>query len=239
MNLQRYEKGKRKMETDKLRAEAKHVLVSSIFNQPESRTFQTLNPGFFLAGRCDMEEPDLLHFRSIPWCSALLADPSFTITPTFARQFKESTEDSLIAETLHSPNAISHCLSAYRTPHDGQTWIEETRTFLKLGKGMNGGPNLLHGGMIATILDEAMGLLLTINKDDHGGSLSGDTVTAKLDIRYMKPIFTPGTVMAVARCRKREGRKFRQEAWIEDSDGTILARADALWISIRRREEKL
>lgn len=185
------------------------------------------------------EEPDLLHFQSIPWCASLIADPFFTTTPTFARQFKESTEDSLIAETLRTTNTISHCLSIYRVPLKGKTWIEEVRTFVTLGNGMNGGPNLLHGGMIATLLDEAMGLLLTVNKDDHGGPLSAATVTAKLDIRYLKTIWTPGTVMAVAQCTRREGRKFWQEAWIADCDGTVLARADALWISMLKREQKL
>jgi len=84
-----------------------------------------------------------------------------------------------------------------------------------------------------------MGTLLTVNKDEDGGPLSGSTVTAKLEVRFLKLVPTPGTVMAVAKYERREGRKFWLEAWIEDGDGEVLARGDALWISLGKRDVKL
>jgi len=187
-----------------------------------------------------MDEPDLHHFRFIPWCSALLSNPEYATTPTFSRQYKASTEDSLIAETLKSSNTIPHCLSIYKIPAEGGTWIDEVRTLVTLGSGLNGGVHALHGGIISTLIDDVMGTLLTINKDSTGGPLTSSTVTAKLEVRYLRRIETPGTVVVIARCKKKEeGRKFWLEGTIEDSAGQVMAKGDAFWVKIAKNKEKL
>ena len=95
---------------------------------------------------------------------------------------------------------------------------------------------MLHGGMISTLFDEEMGTLLTINKDQNGSPLSGDTVTAELKVKYLRPVMTPSTVVVVARCKKREGgRKFWLEGWLEDEDGQVMARSEAFWVRIGQR----
>lgn len=179
-----------------------------------------------------MEEPDLAHFNSIPWCSALLANPAYKITPTFSRQPKPSTEDSLIAISLSSPSTISNCLSLYVPPAPAETFISEIVTLLTLGDGMNGGVNMLHGGIVSTLMDDAMGTLLTVNKDQGGLPLTQSTVTASLSVKYLKGIRTPGTVVVVVRCVKREGRKFWLNAEVKDGEGAVLAKGEALWIKL-------
>jgi acyl-coenzyme A thioesterase PaaI-like protein len=177
-----------------------------------------------------MEEPDHAHFKSIPWCSQLLQDPDFAVTPTFSRQPKKSTEDSLIAETFQTDDTIKACLSIYRTPAPGTNWISEVRTFMTLGTGMNGGVLLLHGGIIATLMDDVIGTLLTVNKDSNAIPLTHKTVTASMNTSYVRPVPTPGTILVVARCREVKGRKFYMEADVRDGDGVVLAKADSLWI---------
>lgn len=115
------------------------------------------------------------------------------------------------------------------------------RTLVTLGSGLNGGPNLLHGGIISTLIDDVMGTLLTVNKDQETGRpLTGNTVTAKLEVKFLRPIETPNTVVVVAVCRRQEdGRKFWLEAHIEDSDGEVLARGEAFWVRLGKRKEKL
>lgn len=186
-----------------------------------------------------MVEPDLAHFQSIPWCSIILSDPSFKITPTFSRQPKPDFEDSLTADTLKTPSAINNCLSIYREPPQGETWISEVRSLMTLGNGMNGGPFLLHGGIIAVLIDDVIGTLMTVNQDQEKMPLSSGAVTAYLNVRYENPVQTPQTVMVVARCKRREGRKFWMEAEVRDEGETVLARAESLWIRVRRPEERL
>ncbi|KAF4631035.1 hypothetical protein G7Y89_g7094 [Cudoniella acicularis] len=186
-----------------------------------------------------MEEPDLAHFKTIPWCSTLLDNPEFTVTPTFSRQYKASTEDSLIAETLRTPNTIERCLSIYKRPAAGTSWISELRMLVSLGSGMNGGPNVLHGGIIATLLDDVIGTLLTVNKDTEAIPLSSSTVTASLNVTYLRKVSTPATVLVVARCLEVKGRKFSMYAEVQDGEGNVLAKADSLWIRSRAVAEKL
>jgi uncharacterized protein (TIGR00369 family) len=185
-----------------------------------------------------MQEPDHAHFQSIPWCAQLLQDPEFVITPTFSRQPKDSTEDSLFAETFRTNSTIKACLSLYKASPQGTTWISEVRTLMTLGTGMNGGAHLLHGGVIATLMDDVIGILLTVNEDQDALPLSSKTVTAGLNVSYLKPVKTPGTVVVVARCREVKGRKYYTEAEVRDGEGAVLAKADSLWIGTKR-EEKL
>lgn len=41
----------------------------------------------------------------------------------------------------------------------------EVRTIAELGDGVNGHPRVAHGGFVATLLDEVMGVLITLNSD--------------------------------------------------------------------------
>ncbi|KAG0650427.1 Verlamelin biosynthesis B [Hyphodiscus hymeniophilus] len=185
-----------------------------------------------------MEEPDLAHFTSIPWCSAILSNPAYKTTPTFSRHPKPTTEDSLIAVSLSSPSTISHCLSLYVPPASPETFVSEIITLLTLGAGMNGGVDMLHGGIIATLLDDVMGTLLTVNKDRGGVPLTQGTVTASLSVRYLKGVRTPGTVAVWARCRRREGRRFWLEGEVRDAEGMAVARGEAVWVRVDGKVEK-
>ena len=91
---------------------------------------------------------------------------------------------------------------------------------------------MLHGGIVSTLMDDAMGTLLTVNKDQGGLPLTQSTVTASLSVKYLKGIRTPGTVVVVVRCVKREGRKFWLNAEVKDGEGAVLAKGEALWIKL-------
>jgi acyl-coenzyme A thioesterase PaaI-like protein len=188
-----------------------------------------------------MEEQDLTHFRSISWCGAILSDTSLTITPTFSRQPKPNSEDSLFAITFQTPSTISHCLSLHTQNTTDTNWISEVHTLMTLGVGMNGGPKMLHGGVIATLMDDVIGTLLTVNKHHKTGDpLSSSTVTAYMNVKYLKPVETPQTVLVVAKSREVpdvKGKKFFMDAEIRDGDGNVLAKADSLWIRLAKKEE--
>ncbi|KAH8686121.1 HotDog domain-containing protein [Tricladium varicosporioides] len=184
-------------------------------------------------GIVDMKQERLaeVYFRSIPWVNKLLSDPAYIITPTFSRHFKASREDSLLAETLQTPKTIKHCLSSYLRPPTNTKWISEIRTFFTLSSGMNGGPNALHGGIIATLMDDVIGTLLTINKDEE--TINSGTVTGTLSVKYLRKVMTPQTVVVVAKCKEVRDRKIFMEAEVRDSEGNVLAKADSMWIKVR------
>ena len=186
-----------------------------------------------------MEETDQAHFDSIPWCSQLIRDPTFKITPTFSRQPKSSTEDSLIAETLNTKETVSACLTLYKVPQSPETFVSEIRILLSLGSGLNGGAHVLHGGITAALFDDAIGVLLTLNKEKEILPRDSSTVTAFLNVRYLKRIGTPATVVMVVRCEEIQGRKYFMKAEVRDGEGTKLAEADSLWILLAELKQKL
>src|SRR5215469_10640366 len=175
---------------------------------------------------------DLQHFRSISWCADLLDDPAFIITQTISRQDKSSTEDALFAETLKTEDTISACLSMYKRPTTGVARIDEVRTLLTLGYRLNGYPHVCHGGIVSTIMDEVMGMLLSVNKDLEGAIVREATVTASLNITFIKPVKTPGTVLVTAKFKDITGRKYFIESSVRDANGVVLAKAEALWIGL-------
>jgi acyl-coenzyme A thioesterase PaaI-like protein len=186
-----------------------------------------------------MTEPDIAHFKSIPWCSEIIDDPAFVVTATLSRQSKRLPADTLTASTLKTDDAIKACLTVYKQVSPGATWIEEVRSFMTLGEGMNGAPFMLHGGIAATLMDDCVGTLMSVNKDEENDPLSSSTVTAYLNVQYLQPIATPQTVMVTAKFRERKGRKFYLYSEIRDEEGNVLAKSDSLWLRVQKLTKEM
>ena len=184
-------------------------------------------------------DADREYFENIPWCSKLLEDSKFIVTPTFSRQHKESTEDALFAETLNTKDTIRACLSLYMRPASEPSQINELRMLVSLGYGVNSYPSLCHGGIVGVIIDEAMGMLLTLNKNLKASPVRSSTVTAYLNVTYLRPVATPQTLLVIARLREIKGRKMYLDASIADGCKESLAKAEALWIEVNEVKEKL
>lgn len=102
--------------------------------------------------------------------------------------------------------------------------------------------------MIAMILDEVMGILLSVNKDreeDYARTTTGrspspserlTTVTAELLVKYQKPVTTPQTMCVRVWFSKCEGRKLWVQGTIEDEKCTVLARGEGLFIKTGREK---
>lgn len=175
---------------------------------------------------------DLTHFLAIPWCAALLTSPSTTMlpSPVPSRIPNSNTEGALFAQTFQTPDTIPALLSFYRNPPNTPT--KEIHTLITLGYLLNGYPNTAHGGIITTIIDEAMSFVLKRNKELGTLPGLGDLVTADLRIKFIRPVKTPQTVVIEARLREVKGRKYVVEADLKDGSGTVLAQGEALWIAV-------
>jgi acyl-coenzyme A thioesterase PaaI-like protein len=92
-----------------------------------------------------------------------------------------------------------------------------------LGRAFEGAPGRAHGGVIAALLDETMGVVHILNE-----SLA---YTAQLDIRYIAPTPIGEPITARAWLARRAGRKLSIEASLHAGD-VELASAKALFIAI-------
>ena len=87
-----------------------------------------------------------------------------------------------------------------------------------------GPPGFTHGGIVATILDEAMAF---VNKL-HGVIAP----TRKMEVEYLKAVRPRERVRVSARNKSEEGRKLVHTAEITNSAGEVLARSEALFIKV-------
>lgn len=179
-----------------------------------------------------MPLPDHEYFQSIPWCAKLLAEPDVVVIPTASRQRKDSTEDELVAVTLQTEETVRAWLTFYKRPAAGSTRVDRVYNLLSLGPGVNGYARLVAGGIIAVVLDECMGVLGPLNQRLGYVGARGLTVTANLNINYLKAVPTPGIYLATATLLDIKGRKYYIEASMKNGDGIVLATADSLWIEV-------
>jgi len=101
-----------------------------------------------------------------------------------------------------------------------------TKAHLQLDRLHEGPPGYVHGGIIATLLDEAMSKL--------NRSLDVLAVTRHMEIDYLRPVplFQPLTL--TGRHLQREGRKIFHQAEILDANGLALARGKGIFIQLDR-----
>lgn len=87
-----------------------------------------------------------------------------------------------------------------------------------------GPPGFLHGGIVATLLDEAM------SKSVRAKGFTA--MTRHIEVEYLRPVRSLTPIRIEARAIQSDGRKHRTEARILDDAGTVLARGKALFIEV-------
>ena len=87
-----------------------------------------------------------------------------------------------------------------------------------------GPPGFIHGGIIATLMDEAMSKL--------NRPLNLLAMTRHMEVDYLRPAPLETDLQLVARHLHREGRKVFHAAELHAPDGTVLARAKGLFLVI-------
>ncbi len=104
---------------------------------------------------------------------------------------------------------------------------EERKCFtcnFRLSKRFTGPPGYCHGGIIATILDDAMGKLNKLRQVL--------AVTAELKVNYLRPVPLNVPLRAESRELRVRGRRHFHLAEIMNADGKVLARGRGLFIAI-------
>jgi uncharacterized protein (TIGR00369 family) len=94
----------------------------------------------------------------------------------------------------------------------------------KLSRKYTGPPGHAHGGIIATILDEAMG---KVNKFRNVLALTGS-----MEIKYLKPVPLGQPLTVTAREQSVDGRRHVNLGEISNEKGETLARGTATFIAI-------
>jgi len=125
----------------------------------------------------------------------------------------------------------NHCFGCGTNNPDGMrlkfAYDEESGRFVcrfRLGKRYTGPPGHCHGGIIATILDEAMG---KVNKLRHVIAL-----TSEIKVNYLKPVPLNRPLRVESFEVRVRGRKHINQAEILNEKDEVLARSRGLFIAI-------
>jgi uncharacterized protein (TIGR00369 family) len=131
-----------------------------------------------------------------------------------------------------SHGALNRCFGCGQMNRTGlrlKFFVDQERTIVcrvRLARRFEGPPGHAHGGIIATLLDEAMS-----KANRQFGVL---TMTRQMEVEYLKPVPLGVPLILTGRRVGSSERKHRCEAQIANEDGVVLARGKALFIAVER-----
>jgi uncharacterized protein (TIGR00369 family) len=143
----------------------------------------------------------------------------------------ESAEERTTATITLAPNPANRCFGCGAANDGGMklTFVQdnEKRRIVGrfvLGERYQGGGGMAHGGIIATLLDEAMGKVCRFREVR--------AVTAELTVEYLKPVSVLEEIIVEGWETEQKGRNLFQAGEIRSLPGDVLARGRARFVII-------
>jgi len=96
-----------------------------------------------------------------------------------------------------------------------------------LGERYQGGGGMAHGGIIATLLDEAMGKVCRFR--------NARAVTAELTVEYLKPVKVDSEILVEAFESEQKGRNLFLTGEIRNTAGEMLARGRGRFVVLNQK----
>ncbi len=137
-----------------------------------------------------------------------------------------------MSETIRlEPNATNACFGCGGANDGGMKLTFEQDNAKRrivgrfvLGARYQGGGGMAHGGIIALLLDEAMGKVCRFREVR--------AVTAELTVEYLKPIKVENEIVVEAFEQEQKGRNLFQVGEIRNAAGDVLARGRGRFVII-------
>jgi acyl-coenzyme A thioesterase PaaI-like protein len=177
------------------------------------------------------------------WAGVLLSSSDTIPFIPQCRNPASPAHDQFFGQTLLSAGrGLTHMLCFFTCEDDDALWdptkpIEKSHTLCELGAGLSGNPDILHGGMTMAIVDEAMGSLIEINAalGKDGEVFKSVSVTASLEIKFLRPVPTGQAIIATAWVEWTERRKTRVRCVVRDQHDEKLAECASTWVAIKAK----
>ncbi|KAJ7653642.1 HotDog domain-containing protein [Mycena polygramma] len=135
---------------------------------------------------------------------------------------EETRVNKLTAGSLRGPGKLALFPLARVKKDESEAVI-----FIHLGRGLCGHDGIVHGGLLATLLDEALARNAITNLPAKVG------VTATLDLSYRAPTKADQFIVLKTKLLDLNGRKATVSGRAEDLQGNLLVDAKALFIQPR------
>lgn len=103
---------------------------------------------------------------------------------------------------------------------------DEVRASYTVPEHFQGYPGMVHGGVVATMLDELLGRAVMAQDPTYF------MVSAKLTVRYRKPVPIGQPLQLLGKVLRRRGRISTSQAEIRLADGTLCAEAEGTLVHL-------
>lgn len=192
-------------------------------------------------------QEDVDFFASIPFARSYMGrSSSYQPVPFVTRYDKGDSSDKFFSKSINSSDTIPRVLALMRKADPTQLSPTENGStapscdsdephfvvFCRLESGINGYIDTAHGGVLAALFDETLGLCA----ESYRVFVSEERellYTASLEVSYRSPVPTPNVVVIKTWVRRKEGRKWFLEAELLDQNGSLKAEAKSLYIRQR------
>ncbi|KAI9276804.1 HotDog domain-containing protein [Phascolomyces articulosus] len=164
--------------------------------------------------------------ESLAIVQELSASPDWIEVKAYGHMSEAAHDVSLTASTLRGDGKIALRPLKFFNKEKTQCII-----VLHLGKKLCGHAGIVHGGMLATLLDEHLAYVSLPSLPNYTG------FTANLSVDYRKPCKADQWVVIRGKLDRVEGRKAYANATVETLDQTLLTEASALYVSPRMAAE--
>jgi uncharacterized protein (TIGR00369 family) len=131
------------------------------------------------------------------------------------------------------PKPTNHCFGCgaandmgMKLSFDLDLDARRARGSFNLSPNYAGGGGFVHGGIIAVVLDEAMGKMSRLDEES--------SVTAEMNIEYKKPVPIGKPILVEAWQEDQKGRNRFRVAEIRDSMGNLLARGKGRFVVVNQ-----
>lgn len=185
----------------------------------------------------EVKQSTLDHFSSLPISKSTIEDPDFQIYASSRKVTDKGKGHTLTGRTFNTATTIRELISLARPSKSASPLPQpeaeraEVRRFYTFGSDLNAHPDLLHGGVIAMILDSTLGNAIGVQFPQ--GALRMYTV--QLNVSYKKAVPTPGTMLARSWVTKvaDDGRKIWAAGRLEGENGLVFATAEGMWLKAK------
>ncbi|THU93997.1 Thioesterase/thiol ester dehydrase-isomerase [Dendrothele bispora CBS 962.96] len=143
-------------------------------------------------------------------------------TRPYATLPEERRVNSLTAGALRGPGKLAVPPVVWAKRDESEAYV-----FVHLGRGLCGHDGIIHGGLLATLIDESLGRQAIVNLPSRVG------VTATLNISYRAPTKADQFIVIKTKLDELKGRKAFVSARVEDMNGTLLVEATAMFVQPR------
>ncbi|KAK2467458.1 hypothetical protein APHAL10511_000313 [Amanita phalloides] len=192
--------------------------LSLLFPQPAPGPPASPDSPASLAYTSNLEQT----LQNLPLLQSLRSRPDaeewYEVRP-YTNYPEERSLNSLTAGALRGPGKL-----ALRPLVRAKRDETEAVAVIHVGRGLCGHDGIVHGGLLATLLDETLARTAISNFPEHVG------VTANLSINYRAPTRADQFIVIKTKLDSLNGRKAVVSGRIEDLQGTLLVDASATFV---------